>query len=75
MGYIYSDSLCQMVQRGFTRVKIRENGKKYSKHYSWNDSDCVYYNDDVDDDFYMEIPNPIEAEDYKGKYRTEIIMD
>ena len=57
---IYSDSLCEMVESGFsiTAVLFGDNGYKVCKsiHYTWNDEDCVYYNDDVDGDFYMEIP-------------------
>lgn len=45
---IYSDSFDEMVQKDFTY-----KGNKYT----WNDSDCVYYNDNGDeDDFFMEIP-------------------
>lgn len=48
---------------GFTtyRVVISRQGKvKYKltrkKHYLWNNDDMVYYNDDTDEDYYMEIP-------------------
>lgn len=45
---IYSDSFDEMVQKDFTY-----KGNKYTL----NDSDCVYYNDNGDeDDFFMEIP-------------------
>ena len=45
---VYSDSFDEMVQKDFTY-----KGNKYT----WNDSDCVYYNDNGDeDDFFMEIP-------------------
>ena len=44
----YSDSFDEMVQKDFTY-----KGNKYT----WNDIDCVYYNDNGDeDDFFMEIP-------------------
>ena len=45
---IYSDSLECMVHKGFTYK---------GKHYTWNDADCVYYWDESDDDYYMEIPD------------------
>ena len=45
---IYSDSLDIMVYSGFTLGK---------NHYTWHDLDCVYYNDDCEEDFYMEIPH------------------
>lgn len=45
---VYSDSFDEMVQKDFTY-----KGNKYT----WNDSDCVYYNDNGDeDDYFMEIP-------------------
>lgn len=48
-GYIWSDSLSQMVVAKFKN--------KRGETYSWNDSDCLYYNDNGDEeDWYMEIP-------------------
>ena len=45
---VYSDSFDEMVQKDFIYKGDR---------YTWNDSDCVYYNDNGDeDDFFMEIP-------------------
>ena len=45
---VYSDSFDEMVQKNFTY-----KGNKYT----WNDSDCLYYNDNGDeDDYFMEIP-------------------
>ena len=45
---VYSDSFDEMIQKEFTY-----KGNKYT----WNDSDCVYYNDNGDeDDYFMEIP-------------------
>lgn len=45
---VYSDSFDEMIQKDFTC-----KGNKYT----WNDLDCVYYNDNGDeDDFFMEIP-------------------
>ena len=49
---IYSDSLGGMIIKGFYMKKI--NGEY--RHYTWNDEDCVYWADDVDDRYYMEIP-------------------
>lgn len=39
-NYIFSESLGELVIYGFMY-----NGR----HYTWNDMDCVYYRDDVDD--------------------------
>jgi len=45
---VYSDSFDEMIQKDFTY-----KGNKYT----WNDSDCLYYNDNGDeDDYFMEIP-------------------
>ncbi len=52
MKMIYSDSLNEMVVYGF-RMKLKRGG--YT-HYTWSDADCVYWNDDVDDKYYMEVP-------------------
>ena len=47
MRMIYSDSLNEMIIKGFTYK---------SKHYTWNDLDCVYYCDNVDDTYFFEVP-------------------
>ena len=45
---MWSDSLEEMVHVGFT----------YNiNHYSWNDEDCLFYNDDTDEDYFMEAPD------------------
>lgn len=44
---IYSDYLEEMVVSGFT---VGET------HYSWNEIDLVYWSDETDDDYYMEVP-------------------
>ena len=49
---IYSDSLGEMIIKGFYMKKV--DGEY--RHYMWNDEDCVYYADDVDDRYYFEIP-------------------
>ena len=49
---VYSDSLKEMIIKGFYMKK--KNGEY--RHYTWNDSDCVYWADDVDDRYYFEIP-------------------
>lgn len=49
---IYSDSLGGMINKGFYMKKV--DGEY--RHYTWNDNDCVYYADDVDDRYYFEIP-------------------
>lgn len=65
MSKIYSESLDEMVENGFSMVAVLfgDNGYKVCKpiHYTWSDEDCVYYNDGVDDDFYMEIPKCVGA--------------
>lgn len=45
---VYSDSFDEMIQKDFTY-----KGNKYT----WNDIDCLYYNDNGDEfDYFMEIP-------------------
>ena len=51
-NYIYSEFLGAMIIKGFYMKK--KNGEY--RHYTWNDSDCVYWADDVDDRFYFEVP-------------------
>ena len=52
MAYmIYSDSLDEMVVYGFT-VQLRRG----TAHYTWDDVDCVYYHDDIDGNYYFEMP-------------------
>lgn len=57
---IYSDSLDEMVVSGFTKQKVYFNDKGYlickPIHYTWNDEDCVYYNDVIDYNWYGSIP-------------------
>lgn len=48
MEYIYSESLNDMVVKSFFW-----NGS----HYTWNDADCVFYNDESDDDLWMTVPD------------------
>lgn len=50
---IYSDSLDEMVLSGFY---MKKKSGKY-RHYTWNDKDCVYWADDVDDKFRYEVPH------------------
>lgn len=50
---VWSDSLDEEVIAGFS-IEDDEEG---TKHYTWNDDDCVYYWDEADDDYYMEVPN------------------
>ena len=49
---IYSESLGEMIIKGFYMKK--KNGEY--RHYTWNDKDCVYWADDVDNRFYYEVP-------------------
>ena len=60
---IYSDYLETMIPAGFTTQKVlfdrRGNeGYKICKpmHYSWNEEDLLYYSDDIDGEYYIEIP-------------------
>ena len=49
---IYSESLGEMIIKGFY---VKKKNGEY-RHYTWNDSDCVYWADDVDDRFYYDVP-------------------
>lgn len=49
---IWSESLEKMVHSGFT---IKDDDD-IDKHYSWNEEDGLYYNDDTDEDYFMEVP-------------------
>jgi hypothetical protein len=44
---IYSDSLSKTLCSGFTYKK---------HHWTWNDDDCLYYRDDVDDCWCNDVP-------------------
>ena len=44
---IWSENQESMVVKGFTYK---------GKHYTWCESDELYYRDDVDDSYFMEIP-------------------
>lgn len=46
-NYVYSNSLEKMVVKSFYYKNQR---------YVWNDSDCVYYSDDSDEDWFSEVP-------------------
>ena len=49
---IYTESLGFMIIEDFYMKK--KNGEY--RHFTWSDSDCVYWADDDDDRFYYEIP-------------------
>lgn len=49
---VWSDSLDEMVVAGFKK-KLKSGG--YT-HYTWSDEDCLYWNDDVDDKYYFDVP-------------------
>ena len=61
---IYSDYLETMIPAGFTIRKVlfdRQGNKPYklcnnSEHYTWNETDLLYYSDEIDGEYYMEIP-------------------
>lgn len=48
MRYIYSDSLDDMVVESFYWN---------ARHYTWNDADCVFYNDESEEDYWMTVPD------------------
>ncbi len=48
MKYIYSHSLDDMVVESFYWN---------DQHYTWNDADCVFYNDKSDEDYWMTVPD------------------
>ena len=61
---IYSDYLETMIPAGFTIRKVlfdkqcKEPYKicKHSEHYTWDETDLLYYSDEIDGEYYMEIP-------------------
>ena len=60
---IYSDYMGTMIPVGFTirKVLFDKQGNepykicKHSEHYTWNETDLLYYSDETDDDMYMEM--------------------
>lgn len=48
MEYIFSQSLNDMVVDSF-----QWNGKLYK----WNDSDCVFYSEESEEDYFMTVPD------------------
>ena len=50
---IYSEYLGVMIIKGFYMKK--KNGEY--RHYTWSDSDCLYWSDDEDCFCYYEIPS------------------
>lgn len=46
-GYIYSDSLGEMVVKAFIYKGER---------FEWNDSDCLYYSEHTDERWFEDIP-------------------
>jgi len=44
---IWSENQEAIIDKGFTYK---------GKHYTWDEADEVYYRDDVDDNYFMEIP-------------------
>jgi hypothetical protein len=49
MKKIWSDTVGAMIPRGFKR-KLKDGDYR---HYTWNESDAVYWADDVDDRYYF----------------------
>lgn len=50
---IWSENEGAMIYKGFTYR---------GKHYTWDEADEVYYRDDVDDTYLMEIPKEAELD-------------
>ena len=61
---IYSDYMETMIPAGFTIRKVlfdRQGNEpyklcKHSEHYTWDETDLLYYSDEIDGEYYMEIP-------------------
>lgn len=49
MKKIWSDTVGTMIPKGFKR-KLKSGDYR---HYTWNESDAVYWADDVDDRYYF----------------------
>jgi hypothetical protein len=49
MKKIWSDTVGAMIPKGFKR-KLKDRD---CRHYTWNESDAVYWADDVDDRYYF----------------------
>ena len=62
---IYSDYMETMIPAGFTIKKVlfdRQGNEpykicKHSEHYTWDETDLLYYSDEIDGEYYMEIPS------------------
>lgn len=53
--YIYSESNCGMVKKGFIRkYSIGDEVYIGKEHFTWSDDDMVYYSDDTDEGYYEE---------------------
>jgi hypothetical protein len=49
MKMIWSNTVGKMIGKGFMRP-LKNGGYR---HYTWNESDAVYWADDVDDRYYF----------------------
>lgn len=74
---IYSDYMECMIVAGFTVTKTYEDGKVVSHHYTWNEIDLVYYNDDVDGVLFDELPTEKEKkyDSFRGSYVYKVEYD
>lgn len=52
MKMIWSESNKRMIHKGFTFIVCKRNGKEYKEHFTWNEEDELYYNDEIEDDYY-----------------------
>lgn len=76
---IYSHSLDTMVTSGFMLYKVifSDSGYQIFKrgHYTWNDRDCLYYNDDTDENFFNIIPkNGLKALTLKRNAKGRLLV-
>lgn len=52
MKMIWSENEERMIHKGFTFIVYKRNGKEYKEHFTWNEEDELYYNDETDEDYY-----------------------
>lgn len=73
--YIYSETVGMMIPTGFVRKFSSSDEVRIGKeHFSWSESDCLYWSDEVDGCGYdhMDIINPYI--NWKGN-RVDFIFD
>lgn len=81
-NFIWSQTVGTMIPRGFTTraVLIKKDGSEPYKvcaeyHWTWCESDAVYYRDDVDDLILFEAPrNGAKGFTFKRDYRKRTLV-